>query len=873
MPILPRIDMCTLCVELGGSVDLEYRLLGPVEAWADGHRLTLGGPKPRALLATLLLRTGRVVSTRALIDTVWGDDPPDTARALIQTYVSGLRRALSTGIGANTGPRPDPGHSPRTDRGSDPIETRPPGYLLHLADARTDLADFERLTARGRDHAASGDHRAASQLFRDALELWRGAALGGVGEALREEAGRLEETRQAALEDRISADLATPGQEQNLAAELTALVATHRTRERLRGQLMLALYRLDRQADALTVYAEGRAVLADELGIDPGPKLRGLHEAILRSDPKLMPITPATLVAPATPVTHTGAVLHGPPAPEGVARTDDARTPAEGQGDNSTPVDTVPPPRASLLPPAISDFTGRERQLSEVEALLSGLREAMPIAVVSGPGGIGKSAFAVQVAHRLAAAYPDGQLYAELHGFADPVPPAEVLGRLLRALGAEPPEGLAERGDLLRSLVAGRRILLVLDDAGSEAQVRPLLPGSASCGVLITSRARLAGLGGACLTQLDLLSEELGIELLARIAGDEPIRREPEAARRIVALCGGLPLALRIAGARLATRSHWTPSRLAERLADERRRLDELAVGDLEVRSGLGLSYDALDAPARTALRRLGLLGASDVAPWVVAALLDIPEPADAEDVVERLIDAQLLHFAGTDPAGQARFELHDLVRVYAVERAEAEDSHADRAAAVGRALGGWLWLTGRATAAAPSGEVVLQAPRTLWPVGDRAAGPALADPARWFEAESHTISLAVERAAAMDLHALACEAAVTLCSSAYIVDNRFDAWSRTHNAALAAVRRPRTAPGRPGCSSVSAISGTSRTTSPSRWATSSRPSTCATTSATYEDTRRPSRAWAPPIANRAACGRRPTNSPAPRPTSDGSTT
>ncbi|NEC92267.1 AfsR/SARP family transcriptional regulator [Streptomyces sp. SID12501] len=754
-------------------MDLEYRLLGPVEAWSGGHRLALGGPKPRALLAALLLRPGRTVSAGTLIDMVWGDQPPDTARGLIQTYVSGLRRALPGGTDPDTGPG--------TATCADPIETRPPGYLLHADGARIDLADFERLTARGRDRAASGDHRAASQLLREALELWHGSALGGVGDALRAEAGRLEEARQAALEDRISADLATPGHEQDLAAELTALVGGHPTRERLRGQLMLALYRLDRQADALTVYAEGRTVLADELGIDPGPKLRRLYEAILRSDEKLTPVTAIT-------------------PPGGAARTDstaDSSADRKADDDNApeeggigTSADAVALPRASLLPPAIGDFTGRTAQLAEVEALLSGPREAMPIAVVSGPGGIGKSAFAVQVAHRLAAAYPDGQLYAELHGFSDPVPPAEVLGRLLRALGADPPEGLAERGDLFRSLVARRRILLVLDDAGSEAQIRPLLPGSASCGVLITSRARLAGLGGEDLTQLDVLDEGLGIELLARIAGDAHIRREPEAARRIVALCGGLPLALRIAGARLATRSHWTPSGLAERLADERRRLDELAVGDLEVRSGLGLSYDALDTPARTALRRRGLLGASDVAPWVTAALLDLPEAAGGEDIVEQLIDAQLLHFTGTDRAGQPRFGLHDLVRVYAAERAEAEDSHTERAAALGRALGGWLWLTGRAAAAAPSGEVVLQDPRTLWPVGDRAAGPALADPARWFEAESGAIAVAVERAAAMDLPALACEAAATLCSSAYLVSNRFDAWSRTHEAALAAVRR-----------------------------------------------------------------------------------
>ncbi|MER6156517.1 BTAD domain-containing putative transcriptional regulator [Streptomyces sp. NPDC001868] len=757
-------------------MSLEYRLLGPVEVWSGGRRLSLGGPKPRALLAALLLRPGRVVSAGTLVDTVWGDEPPDSARALIQTYVSGLRRALPAG--------------------ADGIETRPPGYLLRVNSDhdRIDLGDFERLTAAGRDRAASGDHRGASQLLCEALELWRGAALGGVGDALRVEAERLEEARQAALEDRISADLATPGREQGLVAELTALVGTHPTRERLRGHLMLSLYRLGRQADALAAYAEGRAVLADELGIDPGPGLRQLHEAILRSDPELMPATAPGPAAPRSAAPEKNRPLPHPgdrPRPDASHRPPPA---SESEGDVDAP-DRVRPrpeplPRAALLPPAIGDFTGRKEQLDEVSALLAGAREAMPVAVVSGPGGIGKSAFAVQVAHRVAADYPDGQLYAELHGFSDPVPPTEVLARLLRALGTEPPDGPAERGDLFRSLLARRRVLLVLDDAGSEAQVRPLLPGSASCGVLITSRARLAGLGGAARTGLDVLDDELGIDLLARIAGDGQVRSDPGAARRIVALCGGLPLALRIAGARLATRRHWTPRMLADRLDDERRRLDELAVGDLEVRTGLGLSYDALDPLGRTALRRLGLLGAPDVAAWTVAALLDLPETEDAENVVDRLIDAQLLHFTGVDRARQPRFGLHDLVRVYAAERAEAEEPRAERAAALGRALGGWLWLTARATAAGPSGEVVLQDPSTLWPVGERAARQVLADPTAWFEAEAGAIAAAVERAAAMDLHALAREAAVTLCSSAYIVDNRFDSWSRTHEAALAAVRR-----------------------------------------------------------------------------------
>ncbi|MFE0175352.1 BTAD domain-containing putative transcriptional regulator [Streptomyces sp. NPDC059002] len=722
--------------------DTDYRLLGPVEAWRAGRRLSLGGPKPRALLAALLLEPGKVVSADTLIDVIWGDSPPDTARSLIQSYVSALRRALS----------------------AEAIETRPPGYLIHADASLVDRAAFERLTGQGRQAAAAGDHAGAARLLSEALDLWRGPALGGIGETLRAMADQLEEARQAALEERIAADLAQTGHEMELVAELTALVAMHPTRERLRGQLMLALYRLGRQADALAVYTEGRDVLAEELGIDPGPRLQGMYEAILRADEGLLP------AAEDTPGAPTGA----------------ARAPA-------------------LLPPAIGDFTGRDAQVREVRAALTGSREAMPVVVVSGPGGVGKSVLGVTAAHRVADVYPDGQLYAELRGATDPVTPGEVLGRLLRALGANPPEGDAERRDLFRSLVAGRRMLLVLDDAGSESQVRPLLPGSATCGVLITARSRLGGLPCTHRTDLDVLETEQGSRLLARVAGESRVHAEPAAARRIVELCGGLPLAIRIAGARLATRRYWTARTLADRLADERRRLDELAVGDLEVRAGLGLSYRSLDSPARTALRRLGLLAAPDVAAWVIAALLDVTEAA-ADQVVEQLIDAQLLHCTGVDRAGQPRFRPHDLVRVYAAERAEAEDPPAVRAAAIGRALGAGLWLTGRVASATPSGAVELHRGfldsggpvgaasdslrHLVRPVGPEATRRALADPPAWFEAEADAFAAAVERAAAYDLHTLACEAAAALCSSAYAVGNRFEAWWRSHDAALAAARR-----------------------------------------------------------------------------------
>jgi len=714
---------------------LEFRLLGPVEAWEGGRRLPLGGPKPRALLAALLLAAGKVVSSERLVDVLWGEDPPKSAHALVQTYVYGLRRTLAEG------------------GGSEVIETRPSGYAVLFQPGQLDVESFEQLVADGRRHASDGDHERAAESLRAALSLWRGSALGGIGHVLRGEAARLDETRLLVLEERLDAELAL-GRQAEAVGELTELVRAHPARERSRAQLMTALYRLGRQADALTVYHEGRQALADELGVDPGAKLQELYEAVLRADPALDSAPPA----PPPP---------GRPGPEAV--------PAH-------------------LPRGIADFTGREKQLAELAALLGAASDTLTVCVISGKGGVGKSTLAVKVAHQVTPAYPDGQLYADLRGVTgSPTPALEVLGRFLRALGLPPtaiPATVAECVDAYRSAVSGKRLLVVLDDAGTEQQVRPLLPGSPTCAVLITARRRLAGLDGVKVNDLDVFDTEAALDLLARIAGAERVHTEHDAAERIVRLCGHLPLALRTAGARLAARPHWPLATLALRLVDEHRRLDELTAGDLEVRASVGLSYRGLDDPAKRAFRLLGLLGVPDFASWVMAALLDVPESV-AEGVVERLLDAQLLDHVAVDAVGQTRYRLHDLLRVYAAERAEVEEPPEERAAAVTRALGGWLWLITRAAAARPSGALAMRREYiTVRPVDADVPDEVAGDLLTWFNAESPALVVAVERAAAMNLHEVACEVAAALCSSSFWLDARFEEWRRTHESALEAARR-----------------------------------------------------------------------------------
>jgi transcriptional regulator with XRE-family HTH domain/tetratricopeptide (TPR) repeat protein len=451
--------------------------------------------------------------------------------------------------------------------------------------------------------------------------------------------------------------------------------------------------------------------------------------------------------------------------------------PSVGQLDSESEYKTESWVAPQQLPSAVTDFVGRERQILQLTAALDVSAVAgVPAAVICGQPGMGKTTLALQVAHSLRSAFPDGQLWVHLAGAsARTRDPGEVLGELLRALGVHGsaiPNDEAERAALYRSRLADRRVLLVIDDAASSAQVRPLLPGTAGSAVLVTSRTQLAGLPGAALFLLDAFTQEEAADLLARLVGQERIVAEPEAAGELANACGFMPLAVRIAGARLATHPTWPVSLLVEKMTRERRRLDELQAEDLSVRVSIALSYEALNEQAQRAFRLLGLLGPNDVAEWVVAALLG---QFDAAAEVNELTEKSLLTPTGVDATGQARYRLHDLVREYARERV-TEEPQAERDAALGRALQGWLQLADAANHAIPcnpyfpptaSSQIAGVVPAEL-------AARLVLDPLAWFNAERLNLLEAVQRAGVSGWHDLAIELALQQADVQYL-QNRPD--------------------------------------------------------------------------------------------------
>ncbi|WP_185921634.1 BTAD domain-containing putative transcriptional regulator [Streptomyces sp. WAC06614] len=610
-----------------GAAGSRFAVLGPIRAWRGAEALASGSPQQRALLAALLLRGGHTATASELIDAIWGEDPPPQALATIRTYASRLRKIL------------DPGQLV-SESGGYAIRTRP--AALDLGVARSLAADADK--ARG-----SGDRSLARTLLGRALDLWEGEPLAGVpGPYAETERTRLAEWRLQLLETRLDLDLEL-GHHAEAVSELTALTAAHPLRERLRELLMLALYRSGRQAEALAVYADTRRLLADELGVDPRPELAALQQRILRADAELAVAADQPAASAALPV------------------------------------------RPAQLPATVPDFTGRSTQVAELGEVLAGAEgQIMAVSALAGIGGVGKTTLAVHVAHAARPHFPDGQLYVDLRGTeARPVEPEAVLGSFLRALGHPDtaiPDSPAERAALYRSTLDGRRVLVLLDNARDAAQVRPLLPGTAGCAALVTSRVRMAGLAGAHLVDLDVMSPEEALLLFTRIVGEERVGAERQAALDVVGACGFLPLAIRIAASRLAARRTWTVSVLAAKLADERRRLDELQAGDLAVKATFELGYGQLEPGQQRAFRLLGLADGPDISLAAAAAVLALPEH-DAEDLLEALVDCSLL-----ESAAPGRYRFHDLVRLYARACAERDEQPpAERDAALSRLLDFYL--------------------------------------------------------------------------------------------------------------------------------------------------------------------------------------
>ncbi|MFJ9036695.1 BTAD domain-containing putative transcriptional regulator [Streptomyces sp. NPDC102406] len=607
-----------------GTSGVHFSVLGRLRAHRDGAELDLGSPQQRAVAAILILRHDRAVSIDELVRALW-DRIPRRPETVIRTYIWRLRHLLE----------------PARAQGEpwQLLVSVPGGYSLRLADGCLDWALFERRVAEARVLTANGDIAAARRLFDTALELWPEVALMGVpGPFAEAERSRLEEHRLDVVEARLEA-MVELGECADAATELVPLIEGHTLREGLHYLLMRALYRTGRQGEALAAYRRVHRVLAEELGIEPNPRLQELHAEIL-----------------------------------------DATTPSVRQ------VVSRQERAPRQIPHAVADFTGRVEETERIrETLLHPSAEAMPIVLVTGMGGAGKTSLVMHSIQTVLAAYPDGQLYADLRG-ADgtPADPGVVLASFLRALGERDsfiPADLDERAALYRSTLAQRRVLIVLDNAADMEQVIPLLPGAGTCAVVITSRNGLATLPVSLRLHVGALPWEEAMHLFTRLVGAARVAAESPTAHRILTACGGLPLAVRIIGSRLAARPAWTLSELAERLADEQHRLSELRVDSVTVESSFALGYGQLDQATCRALRILALPAHGVYDLQTAGAVLDAPVSA-TQALMERLVGVGLLESPALD-----RYRYHDLVRLFARRLALETDPEQVRHAALARLL------------------------------------------------------------------------------------------------------------------------------------------------------------------------------------------
>ncbi|KUM76871.1 AfsR/SARP family transcriptional regulator [Streptomyces griseorubiginosus] len=633
---------------------VRFAVLGPVSAWRDAVEVDLGPPRQRAVLAVLLLAEGGRVPVDRLVDALWGAAPPASAVGSVRTYVHRLRRAL----------------------GEDAALIRSVGdaYVVRALPGDLDLADFRELTARAEPVRRAGDLHGAAVHLRDALALWRGPALSGVrGEFAQVRREQLEALRLSALESLLAIRLEL-GEHAQVVTELAGLVAGHPLDERFREMLMLALYRCGRQSAALESYAEARTLLAEELGVDPAPALQHLYERILRGDGDLL----------AVPGDGGPAIVSGRRAtPDAVTSVES--TPVEVPPAPPTPPAPPPTPQPptrpvpAQLPSDLPGFVGREAQLAQASALVPEGDAPSATVVIGGTAGVGKTAFAIHWARRIAPRFPDGQLYLNLRGFdpvGAPVPPAQALRTLLEALGV-PPRELPEDQDALaarlRTVLTGRRVLILLDNARDAGQIRPLLPGAPGCLVIVTSRNRLGGLvavDGARPLRLDVLTAREGRDLLLRRLGAERVAAEPEAVREIVELCARLPLALAVAAARAADRTTFPLAALADELAEGHGSLDAFTDADqaADVRAVLSWSYHALSPAAARLFRLLVLHPGPDVSLPAAASLAALGAAAT------RSLLAELVHAHLVDEPAPGRYAWHDLLRAYAAELSAGTD-------------------------------------------------------------------------------------------------------------------------------------------------------------------------------------------------------
>ena len=667
---------------------LRYGVLGPLEVRRASQPVVVGGPKQRLVLAILLIDANQLISIDRLVNEVWPVRAPSSAVANIRTYVSGIRAAL------------------RGRDGYSPLISCHGGYQLTVEPGLLDLAAYESLVETATAARSRGDSEAELVALERAAALWRGAPLEGVPDSPGVATFRvyLEEQRAALVEERARA-MIDVGRHGQAAALLRRHVAEHPLRESGHYLLVLALHRSGATAAALSAYRIARETLVRELGVEPGPDLARLHRALLNGD------------------TVADAMRSGQ---AGRLRVRPAQLPADAV-----------------------DFVGREEYLAELDGCVAvGTRPV--IAVITGMPGAGKTALAVHWAHRVAGRFPDGQLYINLRGYAadPPLEPVESLARFLRALGVPDehlPHSLDERAALYRSLLAERRVLVLLDNAAGADQVRPLLPGAGSSMALVTSRSNLAGLvalDGAQQMELGPLPAQDSIALLVKVLGASRVQAEPEVAAELARLCGHLPLALRIAGAHLAGRPGRTLAAAAAALsADRLAHLEVTGDASAAVRASFDVSYRAQAPDVRRLFRLLGLVPGPDIATTSAAALVDA-SARDTARMMDSLASAHLVRQVAPD-----RFALHDLLGAYAVEQAEAEDDPAGRAEALNRLYEHYLATVGSAVGLLH--PQVLRLPTSLSDTARAITFTREADAIAWLDAERDNLVAVVQRSAA----------------------------------------------------------------------------------------------------------------------------